>query len=317
MLDEVIETEREGKPRETGITMVTDLVGALDDALLEQNGDYVDYVKIGMSAPLLMERSRLLERVRRYHDFGIKVLCGGTLSEIAVQKGVTAEILEGLSALEFDAVEVSEHAGRIPMETKRKMADNLSSLSLEGIFQVDWQPGQSSAAIASSIRECFELNSKRVVLSVPTEGEVAKGLKAGIAWDMLNEIVGAFGPPSIIFQDREMSRLTSLILEFGPKVNLAGLSLNEALVLEMQRLGLTTETLGLSRSRQSFEGSPAEKFVFHLVRAEHPIDQATLALRSGLPRRTIQAAVSGLIQAGVVREIADSTDMRKHRYTVS
>ena len=99
-------------------------------------------------------------------------------------------------------------------------------------------------------------------------------------------------------------------------MNLAGVPVDEVLVLEMQRLGLTVETLGLSRPLQSFDGSPAAKFIYHLIRTEHPIDQATLRLRSGLPRRTIQAALSSLVERGLVREVPDASDLRKHRYTV-
>ena len=67
--------------------------------------------------------------------------------------------------------------------------------------------------------------------------------------------------------------------------------MNDILLLEMQRLGLTTETLGVSPSAQSVDGSPAAKFIYHLIRAEHPIDQAALIQRSGLPKRTLQAGI--------------------------
>ena len=320
LLDEVLETAREGKPRETGLTVASDPPGSLDSGLLEQVADYVDYAKIGLSKPLMFENSRLLERIRRYHDLGIKVMSGGTLVEVAVQKGVLPEVLERLRAFGFDAVEISEIAGEMPPETKRRVADEVSELSMEYLLEVGsgGRPAPPASRVISRVRQALELKSHRVVLEVPQEREGTGnyGPGGGIQWDTLNEVVGAFGPPNLIFETQQKQQLTALILEFGPAVNLAGLPLDEVLVLEMQRLGLTAETLGVSPTPQGFEGSPAAKFVYHLIKAEHPIDQATLGLRSGLPRRTIQAALGSLVSGGLVREVSDLSDLRKHRYTV-
>jgi hypothetical protein len=208
----------------------------------------------------------------------------------------------------------------MPLETKEKIVNEISELSMEYVFEVGSRDASeaSGSRIVSRIRQAFELKSRRVVVKVPLESEGAGGYssRTGIRWDVLNEVAGAFGPPNLVFETQRMQQLTALILEFGPTVNLAGVSLDEALVLEMQRLGLTAETLGLSRAIQSFEGSPSAKFVYHLIKAEHPIDQATLELRSGLPRRTIQAALSSLVSSGLVREISDMSDLRRHRYTI-
>jgi len=83
----------------------------------------------------------------------------------------------------------------------------------------------------------------------------------------------------------------------------------------MQRLGLTIETLGVSPPVQNVQGSPAAKFVYHLIKLEHPIDQPTLIQRSGLPKRTLQAALSYLVDSGLVREVSDMSDLRRHKYT--
>jgi phosphosulfolactate synthase len=292
----------------------------LDVGLLEQSAEYVDFAKIGLSMPLMLDKSRLLERIRRYHDLGIKVLSGGTLIEVAVQKGVVPQVLDRLRALGFDMVEVSESAGEMPLETKEMIVNEISELSMECVLEVGSRDRSAASAsrMVSRIRQAFELKSRRVVVKVPqeTEGAGEHGAQGGIRWDVLNEVAGAFGPPSLVFETQHMQQLTALILEFGPTVNLAGVSLNEALVLEMQRLGLTAETLGLTRAVQSFEGSPAAKFVYHLIKTEHPVDQTTLGMRSGLPRRTIQTALSSLVSSGLIREVSDMSDLRKRRYTM-
>lgn len=320
MLDDVIEAAREGKPRENGITIASDLFKAVDVGLMEQSADFIDFVKVGLSMPLIVERSRLLERIRRYHDLGIKVMSGGTLIEVAAQRGVVPQVLEGLRALGFDVVEVSEFAGGMSLDTKQKIVDGILGQSMDFIFEVGRRekPETSAGHLISKIQEAIQLKSRKVVVEVPQEGggAVKTDGQGRIVWDVVNEVAGTFGPPNLIFEAPHIWQLTALVLEFGPSVNLAGVPLDEAIVLEMQRLGLTAETLGTSHPARSFEGSPAVKFVYHLIRSEHPIDQGTLCFRSGLPRRTVQAALSSLIEGGLVREVFDPADLRKHRYTV-
>ncbi len=318
-MDDLITTLRGGKPRENGLTIASDHFNPVDDELLEQAADWIDFVKIGLSAPLIVQKSKLLERIRRYHDLGIKVMSGGTLIEVAVQKGIVRQVLENLGELGFDTVEVSEFAGVIPIETKRGLLSDISRLSMEFIFEVGrrGKAMTSTGSLVSRIQEAFEFKSQKVMVEVPRDGRGAGLYDTGeeIAWDAVNEVAGKFGPPHLIFEAPRISQRIALILEFGPAVNLAGVSMDEVPTLEMQRLGLTTETLGLSRPLRSIEGSPAAKFVYLLIRTEHPIDQATLVQRSGLPRRTVQGALSYLVKNGAVREVADISDMRRHRYT--
>jgi phosphosulfolactate synthase (CoM biosynthesis protein A) len=314
----VIGTAREGKPREIGLTMVSDHLQPVGAEFLEQTAEYVDYVKIGLSLPLMVERSRLTERIRRYHDFGIKVASGGTLVEVAVQKGITAQMLEGLSALKFDMVEISELSGAMPVKTKREIIDSINEFSMDYVIEVDvsGRQGMASGVAISRVQDAMELKSKKVVIDV---GDGVAGRYDGqqdVPWDMLNEVAGTFGPPNLIFEMQNVRQMVAMVLEFGPSVNLAGVPMDEALVLEMHRQGLTPETLGLSRPPQDVGGSPAAKFVYHLIRTEHPIDQPTLSLRSGLPKRTIQAALKTLVVDGLVREVSDTSDLRKRRYTV-
>jgi phosphosulfolactate synthase len=321
LLDEVVSAVRGSKPRESGVTIVSDSFGSIDDDLLEQTAEYIDFVKLGLSAPLLVEKSRLLKRVGRYHDLGIKVSSGGTLIQVAVQKDITRQVLEGLRALGFDMIEISESARVIPAEKKRQILDDISKLSMNCIFEVgskDSRGVRFSAPIISRIQEAFDLSGEKVIIEMMEEDEAVGLSKAHeeMSWDILNEIAGRFGPPNLIFKAPRISQRTALILEFGPAVNLAGVPINEILTLEMQRLGLTAETLGLYRPVQNVEGSPAVKFVYHLIRTEHPVDQTTLILRSGLPKRTVQGALAYLVDTGLVREVSVSSDMRRRKYTL-
>jgi len=311
---------REGKPRDRGLTIVSDNLAPFEKGFIDQASEYIDYAKIGLSLPLVADRSRLLERIRYFHDLGIRVMSGGTVIQVAVKKGFVHEILERLRSLNFDTIEISESAIDIPLETKRGIIDKASSLSMEYMLEVgkkDQKLAPSESYLISKIEEAVELKSSKVIIEA---GENGRGIgiyneKGEISWESLNNIVGRFGPPNLIFEAPNLNQRIALILEFGPNVNLASVPIGDVLLLEMQRLGLTTETLGLAPSVHSVDGSPASKFVYHLIKSEHPIDQATLIQRSGLPKRTLQAALSYLVEKGLVREIADMSDLRKHKYT--
>lgn len=331
---------REGKPRDRGLTIVYDTLAPFERGFIDQASEYIDYVKIGLALPLVADRSRLLERIRYYHDLGIRVMSGGTILQVAVKKGFVREILERLRSLNFDIIEISESAITIPSEAKREIIEKATSLSMDYMFEVGRkEPGSrvvgggggfvgsssssssssstSSPYLISKIEEAIEFKSSKVIIEAGEKGR-AVGIydeSGGISWDVLNDIVGRFGPPSLIFEAPTPGQRVSLILEFGPSVNLASVPVSEILLVEMQRLGLTTETLGLAPSVRSVDGSPASKFVYHLIKSEHPIDQATLIQKSGLPKRTLQAALSYLVDKGLVREISDMSDLRKHKYT--
>ena len=311
---------REGKPRDKGLTLVTDKFEIINRDLFEQAAEFVDYVKIGQSLPLVLDRAKIIERIRYYHDLGIKILSGGTLIQVAYKKHVATQTLEKLKSLGFDAVEISESATDIPREAKDAIVETIQKLSMDYIFEVgkkDTRRPSPQSYLISKIEEAFELKSQKVVIEA---GETGAGVgiyntQGEIAWDSLNEIVGRFGPPNLIFEAPLAAQRSALILEFGPNVNLASVPASDILQLEMQRLGLTTETLGVSPPVQSVQGSPASKFVYHLIKTEHPIDQPTLIQRSGLPKRTLQAALSYLVEKGLVREVSDMSDLRRHKYS--
>ena len=296
------------------MTVAIDPFGSVDNDLLEQTAEYIDLVEIGMSAPILVERSKLQKRIGRYHELGINVLAGGTLLQVAAEKDVIPQVLQRIRSVGFDAVVISEPS-RIPTQKKEQILEWIARNSLDYFFEVGLGGAPSTAQI-SSIREAFGLKSRKVVIDLATNVASRLSSSEPIEWELVNEVVGQFGPPSLIFRTPEASQRTALILEFGPGVNLIGVPVDDVHYLEMQRLGFATETLGLSRPVQNVEGSPAVKFVYHLIRIEHPVDQTTLTLRSGLPKRTVQEALRFLVAKGFVRAVSEASDMRRHKYTL-
>ena len=126
---------REGKPRERGVTIASDHLKLFDRGMLEQSAEYLDTVKIGKSLPLLVDRAKLLDRIRYYHDLGIKVQSGGTLIQVAYKRIVT-QVLERLRSLGFDTVEISESATELPREAKENLLELIGKLSMGYVFEV-------------------------------------------------------------------------------------------------------------------------------------------------------------------------------------
>lgn len=291
----------------------------LNKDILNQSSEYIDCVKIGLSYPILLDRAMLLERIRFYHDLGIKVQSGGTLMQVAYKKRMFSQILDRLHSLGFDTVEISESATEIPRATKEELITSIGKFSMDYIMEVGKiDPGHPASVnfLASKIEEALELKSSKVIVEGGTGyGLGVFGSRGEIVWESLNDLVGRFGPPKLIFEAPLAAQRLSLLLEFGSNVNVASVPLDDVLPLEMQRQGLSLETLGVSQSVQNVSGSPAAKFIYHLIRVEHPIDQPTLIQRSGLPKRTLQAALSYLVEKGLVREVLDMSDLRRHKYT--
>ncbi|MGI0091287.1 MAG: phosphosulfolactate synthase, partial [Nitrososphaerales archaeon] len=158
---------REGKPRDKGLTFSTDRLSVLDKDLLVQTAEYTDYVKIGQSYPLLVDRSKLIERIRYYHDIGVKVQSGGTLVQVAYKKRILSQVLERLRSLGFDTIEISESATDMTREVKEEIINSIKRLSMDYIFEVGKKDPSHPAPVTyliSKIEEALELKSPKVVI---------------------------------------------------------------------------------------------------------------------------------------------------------
>ena len=109
---------RTTKPREDGVTMVMDKGLSLRQAedLISVSGDLVDLVKIGFGTSVVTPR--LTDKVKLYHNAGIRVYLGGTLFEAFVARGQFKDYRKLVDQLGLDMVEVSD--GSINMPTKEK-----------------------------------------------------------------------------------------------------------------------------------------------------------------------------------------------------
>jgi phosphosulfolactate synthase len=238
--------ERSRKPREHGITHVLDrgLSLAEVDGMVEVAGDAVDYVKLGWGTALAT--ANLAPKLDRYRAHGIPVVCGGTLTELAIAQGRVEEMVGWLRELGLAHVEVSD--GTITLDHDRKLelierlAQDFTVFSEVGskdderiMAPYRWveQIGQELAAGAwKVIAEARESGSVGIYRH---DGEVRQGL--------IDEIAHEIDPDQLVFEAPRKEQQVWFLKRFGPNVNLGNITPADVLSLETLRLGLRSDTM--------------------------------------------------------------------------
>lgn len=106
-----------------------------------------------------------------------------------------------------------------------------------------------------------------------------------------------------------------MIAEFGQRVNLAEINIDNVASVESQRRGfLSKSSFGMSFSQKEIGGGPASKFIYYLIKTRNPIEQSDLIGITHLPRRTVQSAIEDLKNQGFIIERNSLDDSRRKVY---
>ena len=243
---------RSAKPREQGITHVLDkgLSVAEVDGLMEVAGDCVDIVKLGWGTALAT--SNLKPKLARYAEHGIPVVLGGTLTELALAQDRFDQLIEWVRELGLRHFEISD--GTIALDHDRKLeliarlAENFRVLSEVGSKDdtgaitppyrwVEMMGEELEAGAWKVIAEGRESGTAGIFR--PT-GEVREGL--------IDEIVHGIDSDRIMFDAPRKHQQVWFVRRFGPDVSLGNIAPDDVLPLETLRLGLRSDTLGISAS---------------------------------------------------------------------
>jgi phosphosulfolactate synthase len=241
---------RSAKPREQGITHVLDkgLSVAEVDGLIEVAGESVDIVKLGWGTALAT--ANLEPKLARYRDHGIPVVLGGTLTELAIAQDRLEELIVWVHELGLRHFEISD--GTIALDHGRKLeliarlADDFTVLSEVGSKDdtgaitppyrwVEMMEAELSAGAWKVIAEGREAGTAGIFR--PT-GEVREGL--------IDEIVHGIEAGRIMFDAPRKHQQVWFVRRFGPEVNLGNIAPADVLPVETLRLGLRSDTLGIS-----------------------------------------------------------------------
>jgi phosphosulfolactate synthase len=238
--------ERSLRPRDRGLTHVIDRGLSLSevDGLVEVAGASVDVVKLGWGSALVT--ANLREKLERYDAYGIPVVLGGTLTELAIRQGRVDGLVAWLRELGLRHVEVSDGTIALDREVKRELihqlADEFTVFSEVGSKDIDfimapyvWVEqieGDLQAGAWKVIAEARESGTAGIYRA---DGEVRTGL--------IDEIAHAIDVDRLIFEAPQREQQVWLLHRFGMECNIGNVAPGDVLSLETLRLGLRSETV--------------------------------------------------------------------------
>jgi phosphosulfolactate synthase len=320
MLDDLAKNRLDSKkPRKEGVTCTVDKLQGLDKENFSIIAPFIDVVKIYGAFPMLVSEDDLRKKIKFYHDSGVRVSTGSTITEFAISENSLERFVKESAKAGFDIIEVGENSTDLTMEQKKRISGVIKSAGLEFQWKVGKKDPRHQLRIDDTllkIEEAVKLGSKKIVLEANEGTNVGiYDEKALIKWSFVGAITNKYPPSTFIFEAPLESQQSGLIAEFGQRVNLAEVHQDAVASVESQRRGfLSKSAFGVSYLRRNPEGGPAAKFIYFVIRTKHPIEQSELVSMSHLPRRTVQAAVDDLKRQGLIIERNSLDDARKKVY---
>ena len=185
----------------------------------------------------------------------------------------------------------------------------------------NWKQGSTKTNIGwwncQKYDDILQISQEKIILEANLGYNVGiYDEKGDIKWNLLSAITTKISPISIIFEAPLEIQQAVLVAEFGQRVNLGEIRLNNVLSVESQRRGfLSKASFSITPVKKGPEGSLATKFIRYIIRNKHPIDQSELIYVTNLPRRTVQASIEELKEQGLIIEKNSLTILEK-RYIV-
>lgn len=243
--------ERQGKPRQHGLSMMIDWgmgTGRQADTL-RSAGHYVDFAKIAAGVARFMPREVLSEKLALYARHDISTSPGGLFAELALASGRYEEFVDDVLAVGFTGIEVS---------------DNL----------LDLAPLDKADAIAHARRKGLkvfgEVGKKHAVQDDDTlVADVANCLEAGADWvfleaaelfvdrvprrELIRRLHDEFDDEKLIYElpvvilpgisrDFKHEMTAWMVRTMGTEVNLANIEWDELYTTELVRRGFAGDT---------------------------------------------------------------------------
>lgn len=205
------------------------------------------------------------------------------------------------------------------MNKKKKFSETVLSKDLEFRWKIGKKDPRHQLGIDNTlvkVEEALSVGAKKVTLEA-NEG-VSVGIydqSGSVIWNYVAALTNKHPPSTFIFEAPLASEQSALIAEFGQRVNLAEISIDNIASVESQRRGfLSKSSFGMSFTHKQINGSPASKFIYYLIKTKNPIEQSELINLTQLPRRTIQSAIEDLKKHGFIIERNSFDDTRRKVY---
>jgi phosphosulfolactate synthase (CoM biosynthesis protein A) len=254
--------ERDGKPRERGITEMRgpyyDPVGRRRLAdIFETCGDYVDILKFSGGSFRLMPRETLADLIALCHQNDVMVSTGGFVEYLLTRcPEKIDDYLSECRTLGFDIVEISSGFLAMPADDLVRLTERVIKHGLKakpeinvqfgagGTSSVEQLESQGQENPAQAIREAKRhLDAGAYRIMVESEGitEQVRDWRT----DIISEIAEGIGLENAVFEAADPEVYAWYIKTFGPEVNLF-VDHSQVLELEAMRSGIwgTNELFG-------------------------------------------------------------------------
>jgi phosphosulfolactate synthase len=237
--------QREEKPRKKGITMMMDKGLGMKEAenFIESSAAYTDLVKLGFGTSYLT--NRLADKIKLYHDAGLRVYLGGTLFEAFIIRGMFDEYRKVLDKFKLTMAEVSDGSLTMNHDVKCKYIQQLSK-----DYTVLSEVGSKEEGIiihpskwTTMMKKELEAGSWKVIAEARESGNVGIYHRDGKTHTLLiDKIIAKIKADDIMWEAPIKSQQVWFIKSFGANVNLGNIAPNDVIPLETLRIGLRGDT---------------------------------------------------------------------------
>lgn len=237
---------RTRKPREAGLTHILDKGMSVADiaSLLEVAAPYVDIIKFGWGTSVVIEN--LDAKIDLCQQRGIDIYCGGSLFELALQRGKVDDYVAYLKDRDIRLIEVSDGVIELPAEEKLRYIERLAKH-----FKVLSEVGSKDETVVvapyrwvKQIKDELEAGAWKVITEGRESGTVGLYRGSGeIRTGLIEEIEIQIDTSRLMFEAPQKGQQVWLIKHFGANVNLGNIPPAEVIALETMRQGLRADTM--------------------------------------------------------------------------
>ena len=230
---------RSTKPRERGITVVADKglgLNQLED-LFKLAGDYIDWIKIGISAPRIYSRQHLVDHIKICHKFDVSVFFAGDVTEMAVMQGVIDKYFKEALDLGADGVEISTAQVYMDLAEKGFLVEKAAKTGLKVFGEVGKKGLGGWSVPPNYINKEIQALKDAGAYKIVIQGEGVVEDVEEINEKPLFEIAAKHDINDFIFQAKDNRAHTRLIQNFGLEVNM-DIESNQVVIVELCRRGI-------------------------------------------------------------------------------
>lgn len=304
----------------SGMTMVIDRF-ACNLSVFDSFAPFITYVKLGWGIPFLLNEVNVRERILAIRNKGIGVSNGGTFLENFMIRGKLMQGLSIIKSLGFDHIELSEGIMDVSRQEKKLVSEFADSNNMRLIMEVGKKNRNDQLSLHDTIEKIHEnmdFNPFMVIIEGRESGKDVEiyDHEGNIKWDWVEEILDNIPLGKVMFEAPIEFQQTELIIRLGNRVNLGNISPSSIPAMASQRFGVRGDNFGVEYHTDDFHGSPATRFVYHIIKNSVSCDQTKIMKITGMSRRTVQNSLFELLKSGVISEYPDSRDMRRKIYRI-